>query len=183
MTPVDSYLNHLNEDFDFMQKVFKAKQLQKIVDGIKKNVRGNKVNIKAIKSALKPIPVMTQDKINKFLSKYIPNYSQNYKTSERYFKNKYPSDENMDTLSGVTALVASMDTNTTLQQQLKRSDKLYSSAMGSSGGGGAFVLFVTGLGILMTVFSLDFLQPGTVLLAAILGGLLMLASVMSLLRG
>lgn len=178
MENVDNYLEYLQEDFGFEMKVFKAKMLQKIATGIKRNVRGNKVNVDAIKKLLKPLPVMNQEKINKFLSKYVPNYKENYNTSERYFKNKYPTEQNVATLAGATALMASMDKDSSLQQQIKRSDRVYSSNMGS--GGGAFVMFVVGLAIMMSVFSIDFLVAGTVWLAVLLGVLLMLLSVLNL---
>jgi len=180
MEILESYLEDLNEDFGFQMKAFKAKVLQKMSIGIKKNVKGSKVNVPAIKLILKPIPVMTQDRINKFLSKYVPNYKENYNTAERHFKNKYPTGKNIDTLAGATAIMASMDKDSNLQQQIKRSDRVYSSTIGSSGGGGAFVMFVVGLGIVMAIFSIDFLVAGTVWLAALLGIFLMLVSVLSL---
>ena len=70
----NEYLQYLDEDFDFENKVFKANLINGIFKKLKKNINGSEVNIDGVKAALKPLPVMTQDKINLFMDKYIPNY-------------------------------------------------------------------------------------------------------------
>ena len=87
---LDTYVEHLNEDFTFAKKVFKANVLKSIATKMQKSVKGQNINIPALKAALKPIPSMTQEKINVFMDKYVPNYKANYNTSKRHFDKKYP---------------------------------------------------------------------------------------------
>jgi len=182
MSLTDNYLDYLEEDFTFVNKVFKAKLLKGIAKKIKGSVRGNKINISALKSALKPIPVITQDNINRFLDKYVPNYTTNYNITKKYFDKKYPTEKNTDTMSGVTVLIAAVDKKRTLKDQIKRTERLYSSSLGTSGAGGSFVIFLIGLALTMTIFSVPELFDGgnKMILAAGIGIFLMISAVLSL---
>jgi len=172
MDVLENYIETLNEDFGFQMKAFKAKVLQKMAKGIKQNIKGKTVNVPAIKKILKPIPTMNQEKINKFLDKYIPNYTPNYNTAKRYFKNKYPTEQNVANLAGATALIASMDKNKTLQQHIKRADRIYSKHK-------KIDIIIVGLGILMLIFAVVDIASGRMsLLAALLGALLIITSML-----
>ena len=182
MPLTDDYLNYLEEDFTFVNKVFKAPLLKSITQKIKKSAKGNRINIPALKAALKPIPVITQEKINLFLDRYIPNYKINYNTTKKYFDKKYPTAKNTDAMSGITVIASALDNKKTLKDQIKRTERLYKSSLGTSGAGGAFIRFLIGMALTMTVFSAPdiFGGAGKLILAGTVGVLLMLSAVMAI---
>ena len=57
------YLEYLDEDFTVVNKVFKANAIQGIFKKLKKSVKGKNINMAGVSTALKRIPVLTQDKI------------------------------------------------------------------------------------------------------------------------
>ncbi|MHA1872726.1 MAG: hypothetical protein ACTSVB_01320 [Candidatus Heimdallarchaeaceae archaeon] len=182
MPVTDNYLDYLEEDFTFVNKVFKAPLLKSITQKVKKTVKDNEVNIPALKAALKPIPVIKQEKINIFLDKYIPNYTAKYNSTKKYFDKKYPTAKNTDVISGMTVIASSLDDKKTLKDQVKRTERLYSSSLGTSGAGVAFVRLLVGMALTMTVFSTPeiFGGAGKLILAGTVGVLLMLSAVMSI---
>lgn len=184
MPVTDNYLEYLDEDFNLVNKVFKANILKSIMTKIKKNVKGKQFNLPGIKAALKPIPVISQDKINKFLDKYVPNYKQNYTTAKRHFDKKYPTEENTDVLAGITAAITPLDTKKTLQDQIKRTQRVYTSNLGTSSAGGGLVIFLTGLTITMVSWSVPdlFDNIGKMGLAILVGVFLMFAGISAALR-
>jgi len=185
MDPVDKYFEYLDEDFDFVNKVFKASLIKNILQKIKTSVKGNQVNIPAIKAALKPIPSMSQDKINKFLDKYVPNYTPNYNTAKKYFDVKFPTGKNNDVLAGFTAASTAIDKKRTLKDNIKKIDRIYRSDLGSSPAGAGFVILLAGITVAMTAFSVPELFDSIVTqgLAVLVGILLMLSGIVTAMRG
>jgi len=177
---LDTYMDHLNEDFSFVNKVFKANVLKKIADKMKKSVKGNNVNVPALTAALKPIPAMGQDKINKFLDKYIPNYMGNYNTAKRHFNKKYPANQNNDAMAGVVAASTGIDKKRTLQDNIKNADRVYSRAV-LTGIPGGFIVMLLGMGILMGAVNMPelFETGGGQLLAAVVGIMMMISGLLS----
>jgi len=184
METVDDYLVYLDEDFNFVNKVFKANLLKNITKKVKRSVKGNKVNVPALKTALKPIPVLTQDKINKFLDKYAPNYTPNYNVAKKHFDKKFPDRKDNDILAGFTAAATSIDKKRTLQDNLKKVDRLYRSSLGTSPAGGLLILLIVGMGLTMTSWSAPEFFDGvtTQFLGVTLGVLMMIAAVVSAFR-
>ena len=146
---INSYFEYLNEDFSTIQKVFKADLLKNTFMKLKKNVKGNKINIDGVKKVLKPFPVLSQDQINKILDKKIPNYKYNYEVVKKHFKKKFPKEKNPDVAASLIVTANSM-TDKPLKEIIKRADRLYSSNLGTSSAGGFFVLIILGIGVLMT---------------------------------
>jgi hypothetical protein len=181
MKPVNKYLNHLNEDFTFVNKVFKLNLLKKTLNTVKSSVTGKTVNKSAYLNALKPIPSMSQDKIDTFLSKYLPNYIHNKMVANKYFNKKYPAkQETNDAVASVTGMIASIDDKKSVQDSIKQTDRAYSYA-GTSGGGGSFVLMMMGIGVSSAAYYLENQEFKHRALAFALGVLLILSSIKSLL--
>jgi len=192
MEQLDSYLNYLDETFGFKIKAFKIDRLKKMTDDLKKNVKGKSVNMSTVKRLMRPIPVLSQEKINKFLAKYIPNYMANYNTANKHFKRKYPTGKKIDTISGATALMASMDNNVSIQDQIRKSDKIYSKfnkqmvdekilvTEDLADVGANIGLFLIGFTILFTLYNFSLFEIGTTFWVAILGAWLMLASILNI---
>jgi len=178
METVDSYLENLNEDFSFVNKVFKAKLLSKISKEVKSSVKGNVVNMSKLNAALKPIPVLAQDKINNFLMKYVPNYDHNFQIAKKFFDKNHPDKlEKNEKVASMAALITVADNKKTIQGTTRDLNRSYSRG---GTGGGAFIIFVLGLFGIIGAFSIDYLTPGMKALALVLGGLLILASIKSL---
>lgn len=174
---VDSYLNHLNEDFSFVNKVFKANILSKIGNEVKDSVQGNRINVPKLQQALKPIPSVSQDKIKTFLSKYLPNFNHNQMIAKKYFDNKYPEKPNNDTASTISAMLVAADDSKTIQNSIKDVNRVYSRG---GSGGGAFVLMIIGIFVTVGAFSIEGLEFKIKALAIALGALLILSSFKSL---
>ncbi len=62
MKTIDSYLNQINEDFSFVNKIFKGNIIAKVVKNVTNSVKGKPVNKAALDKALKPIPVIPPKK-------------------------------------------------------------------------------------------------------------------------
>ena len=177
---LDTYVDHLNEDFTFVKKVFKANLLKRIAIKMQKSVKGNNVNIPALKAALKPIPSMTQDKINVFMDKYVPNYKANYNTSKRHFDKKYPENQNNDAMAGVTAAATGINQKRTLQDNIKHADRVYSKAV-LTGIPSGFIVMLLGLAVVMTTVNIPemFETGGGQLLAVVVGIMMMISGLLS----
>jgi len=178
MEPVEIYLDSLNEDFSFVQKVFKGTTLKKIGQSVRNSIKGKSVNMSKLDRALKPIPVLSQDKINNFLVKYIPNYDHNLRVAKSFFNKKHPdrSEEN-ERVAAIAAMITSTNNKKTIQDTARDLNRSYSRG---GTGGGAFVLFVIGIFVISGAFTLEFVTGEMKLLAIALGALLMIASVKSL---
>lgn len=174
----NDYLEYLDEDFDFVNKVFKANVVKRIFKKIKSNIKGKNINMDGVKTALKPIPVLTQEKINIFMDKYVPNYKQNYAIAKKHFDRKFPT-KDTDALAGMTAAITPLDKKKTLQDQIKRTDRILSSNLGTSSAGGGLVIFFTGITVAMVSWNLPELFDSLTkqVLAVAVGILLMLAGI------
>ena len=85
-------------------------------------------------------------------------------------------------MAGMTVIASALDNKRTLKEQIKRTDRLYSSSLGTSGAGGAFIRLLIGMALTMTVFSAPdiFGGAGKLILAGAVGILLMLSAVMAI---
>lgn len=174
----NSYLEYLDEDFTMVNKVFKAKLIQGIYKKLKANIKGKNVNMPGVTKALKAIPVVRQDRINIFMDKYVPNYKQNFMIAKRHFDKKYPTEQNTEALAGMTAAITPLDKKKTVQDQIKRTERLYST-LGTSSAGGGIVIFFVGLSVAMAAWSLPEMFESITKqgLAVLVGILLMIAGV------
>lgn len=175
MKPLDNYLNNLNEEIAFMTK-FKASFLKKIADKMKKSVKGNKVDISTLKATLKPIPAIGQDKINKLLNRYVPNYQANYNVSKKHFDKKYTTNQNNDAIASMTAAMNAVDQKRSLQDTIKNTDKVYSKAVLMGIPGGAIVALLGTTVILAAIKMEAFFDTGGGRLLAIVIGVMMIIS-------
>jgi len=179
MDPMSIYLDHLNEDFSFIQKAFKGKLLAKIGKEVKDSVKGKSLNMSKLQKALKPIPMVSQDKINNFLVKYIPNYDHNLRVAKSFFDKKHPDKtETNERVASVAALIASANDKKSIQDTTRDLNRSYSRAGGT--GGGAFIVFILGAFLMAGAFQAEFLTGGMRAMAFALGALLMVASFRSL---
>ncbi len=175
-----TYLDTLNEDFSFIQKVFKGKLLTKIGKEVKDSVKGKTINASKLQKALKPIPIIAQDNINKFLVKYIPNYDHNLKVAKSFFNKKHPDKtETNDRVAAAAALIASSNDKKSIQDTTRDLNRSYSRAGGT--GGGAFIVFILGAFVLGGAFQTEiYITAEMRAMAFALGALLMVASFKSL---
>ena len=148
MDKLNSYLDHLNEEFS-IQSILKPDLLKNTYLKIKKNVKGKNINISGIKKVLKVFPVLSQDQINKILNRKIPNYKTNYELVKKHFKNKFPKEKNPD-IAASLIVTANSITEKPLKETIKKADRIYSSHLGTSSAGGFFVLMILGIGLLLT---------------------------------
>jgi len=180
MEPVNKYLNHLNEDFTFVSKAFKGNVLKKITNGVKSSVSGKTLNVPKFIKALKPIPVIEQAKIDNFLAKYLPNYMHNKMVAKKHFDKKYPDrKETNDAVAATSSMIAAVDDKKSIQDGIKQIDRAYSYA-GTSGGGGAFIIMMIGIGVSTAAYYLENQEFKHRAMAFALGILLILAAFKSL---
>jgi len=172
-----NYIEHLEEDFSFTNKVFKGNILKKITSDVKDSVQGKSVNKASLNAALKNIPVIGEDRIKNFLAKYIPNFEHNQILAKNYFNKKYPSKTTNDTIATATAIINASNDKKTIQNSIKDVDRVYSRG---GSGGGAFVLMLIGIFVTMGAFSFEDIEFKTKAMAIALGALLMIASIKSL---
>jgi len=178
-TVVPAYLNYLNEDFSFIKKAFKGNVLAKIGKKVKDSVSGKKVNLAKLDAALKPIPAISQDKINNFLAKYMPNYNHNFAIAKGYFNKRHPDKtETNEKVAAVAALISSGSDKKSINDTIRDLDRSYSRHGGT--GGGAFVAFVIGAFMIAGAWQMDYVPGEFRALAYALGALIMVASVRSL---
>lgn len=174
MDQVNKYLNHLNEDFSFVNKVFKGNVIAKAAKGVKDSVKGNSVNQAALDKALKPIPAIEPAKIDIFLGKYLPNFKHNKMVALKHFNKKHPAKKHNDTMATVSGMIASADDKNSVQDSIKMTDKVYSYNNGS------FVLMLIRLFASVDAFSLDQSDFKQRAMVFALGALLIIKSFRSL---
>lgn len=179
MTKLDNYLNYLNEDFSITNKIFNRDIVAKIVNRVKSSVKGKNVNKAVLDKALKPIPILSSEKINKALDKYLPTFKHNKKIALKHFDKKYPGKPTNDTIATATGMIASANNKYSIQDSIKHADKVYSTGYGS-GGGGSFILMLLGMFLMAGAFSFEGVEFKTEALIFAVGALLIIASVKSL---
>jgi len=179
MKPTDRYLEKLNEDFSFTKKVFKANVISKIVKDVKQSVKGKTVNKSALDKALKPIPKLSLERIDKLLGKFLPNFNHNKMLALKHFNKKYPTKKTNDGIASATAMIASGNDKYSVQDSIKQADRVYAYGGGGSGGG-AFVLMLIGMFVATGAFSFESIDFKQKALMVALGALLIIVAFRSL---
>jgi len=179
MKTTNNYLNQLNEDFSFINKIFKGNLIAKVAKGVTNSIKGKTVNKAVLDKALKPIPAIAPKKIETFLEKHLPNFKHNKIIALKYFNKKYPTKQQTnDPLASATSIITAANDKYSIQDSIKRADKVYS--YGGGGGGGAFVLILIGMFVAAGVFSIDVFTFKDKALGVILGALLIIVAFRSL---
>jgi len=170
MKTTNNYLNQLNEDFSFVNKIFKGNLIAKVVKGVTNSIKGKTVNKAVLDKALKPIPVIAPEKIEKFLEKHLPNFKHNKTIALKYFNKKYPTKQQTnDPLASAASIVTASNDKYSIQYSIKHADKIYSY------GSKALVLIFITIFITAGVFSQNVFIENKAL-GVILGALLIIVS-------